>query len=832
MLLRSARSSFLAVLFLIAGVAAQERAAVIGPRAVVLNPPTVSTPQPMPTQVIGTTSAPLVYTYNAGNYATSQTITSITLTGSSASEYAIVGGTCFVGAQITTNGTCTINVTFTPTGTGFRLATLTVGDTPACFTASCPTVAQMNATGLNPAPVLNSISPQFAVVNTGMTVRVNGTNFVNGSVVNWNGQPRATQFSSSTLLTALLLASDFPAAGTGNVSVTTTGTINGSSTTSPLPITIVRSLTDNPATAPPVADSRQALQTDSSSSPPATVTPTCGSHSNAHGAWMRFTAPVTGNFTMDTTGSAFQTLVSLWTGNPNSLTQAACAEASVHIARSTGLRTIIQPKPSAPVTAGTDIWALVTATNGDGGPLRMAPGFVAGSPVPGATFSTMMPHIVAGGGYVTKLTLVNLSGASNNISVNFVDDAGNVITSVTRMLQAGETMRVASDESARFGPFAIFWASISAQGRVSANLFYEIADGGGNIVNTVGFNDDSGNTTFTIPVELQANTQTGDITHTVGLALSNPNNVQVQVSLALRDTSGFPRGTSTINIPPYGHTQLSLNSAFQGQIPGTNFIGVVTGSTTPAVGVNVVALGDDFGPFFSTPPLTGGTRVVVPHIFTGSFNGGYVTNLTLVNHTLSSNAVTVNYFDSSGLQVGSTPYNIPAGAALRVPGNEAGRFGAATERWAVVTGAGNFSVNSFFEVQDNPTNHRVVNTIGFNNPPELTDFTIPVELEPASAQNNNRDRTIGIAFANANGSTANVTLTLLNADGTTLGTSQKTINANSQLLLSLTSEFQLSLPGGNFIGALVVHSNVPVAAVALQADQGPFSSVPVVNGHP
>ena len=91
-----------------------------------------------------------------------------------------------------------------------------------------------------------------------------------------------------------------------------------------------------------------------------------------------------------------------------------------------------------------------------------------------------------------------------------------------------------------------------------------------------------------------------------------------------------------------------------------------------------------------------------------------------------------------------------------------------------------------------------------------------------------------MALVNANGGTAaTVTLTLLSQDGTVLGTPHiKTVNPNTQLLLSLNTEFGPSLPAANFIGALVVHSNVPVSAIALEDDLGPFSAIPVFSGHP
>ena len=51
------------------------------------------------------------------------------------------------------------------------------------------------------------------------TLTVNGSNFVSGAVVRWNGVPRTTTFVSATQVKAAIAAADIAAAGTANVSV-------------------------------------------------------------------------------------------------------------------------------------------------------------------------------------------------------------------------------------------------------------------------------------------------------------------------------------------------------------------------------------------------------------------------------------------------------------------------------------------------------------------------------------------------------------------------------------------------------------------------------------
>jgi hypothetical protein len=73
---------------------------------------------------------------------------------------------------------------------------------------------------MNPVPTITGLSPASVVVGSlGFTLTVNGTNFVPGSVVRWNGANRATTFVSATQLRAAIPATDLLTAGTAQVTV-------------------------------------------------------------------------------------------------------------------------------------------------------------------------------------------------------------------------------------------------------------------------------------------------------------------------------------------------------------------------------------------------------------------------------------------------------------------------------------------------------------------------------------------------------------------------------------------------------------------------------------
>lgn len=72
----------------------------------------------------------------------------------------------------------------------------------------------------NPVPVTTSISPTSKTVgDPGFTLTVNGSNFVSGSIVQFQGSNRTTTFVNSGQITATIPASDLATVGTFNITV-------------------------------------------------------------------------------------------------------------------------------------------------------------------------------------------------------------------------------------------------------------------------------------------------------------------------------------------------------------------------------------------------------------------------------------------------------------------------------------------------------------------------------------------------------------------------------------------------------------------------------------
>ena len=88
------------------------------------------------------------------------------------------------------------------------------------------------------APTVTSLSPSTTVAGgAGFPLTVTGTNYTQDTVVEWNGIPRVTKFSSTTSLTAQILASDIATAGSESVVVVNPQGAGGASAPFPFIVT-------------------------------------------------------------------------------------------------------------------------------------------------------------------------------------------------------------------------------------------------------------------------------------------------------------------------------------------------------------------------------------------------------------------------------------------------------------------------------------------------------------------------------------------------------------------------------------------------------------------
>ena len=175
---------------------------------------------------------------------------------------AMAGGPAFT---LTVNGTgffsgAVVNWNGSPLPTNFVSATQLAAQVAASLIAApgtaTVTVVESGATSggatftISAGPVITSLSPDVVTVGgPAFTLTVNGSGFVSGAVVKWNGSALATNFVSATQLTAQVPASLIAAAGTANVTVVENGVTSASATFTVTAGQVITSLSPDSATA-------------------------------------------------------------------------------------------------------------------------------------------------------------------------------------------------------------------------------------------------------------------------------------------------------------------------------------------------------------------------------------------------------------------------------------------------------------------------------------------------------------------------------------------------------------------------------------------------------
>jgi hypothetical protein len=184
---------------------------------------TVSNPAPgggdsaAATFAIGTNPLPTISSLSPGSVAPGSAAFTLTVDGSSFVPASVVN---WSGAPLTTTYVSASRLT----------ASVPASDVAAAGTASVTvsspapgggsSAATSFAIGANPLPAVSSLSPaSVAPGSAAFTLTVDGSGFVSGSIVNWNGAPLATTYVSASRLTASVPASNIAAAGTASITV-------------------------------------------------------------------------------------------------------------------------------------------------------------------------------------------------------------------------------------------------------------------------------------------------------------------------------------------------------------------------------------------------------------------------------------------------------------------------------------------------------------------------------------------------------------------------------------------------------------------------------------
>ena len=119
-----------------------------------------------------------------------------------------------------------------------QIGMLPAGNYQVIVTYNGSEIGRKSFTVNNLVPTLTSLNPNSVQAGgPSFTLTVNGTNFVSGSVVRWNGSDKMTTFVSATQLMAMITAADIAAPG-GMASVTVFNPLPGGGLSNALPFTI------------------------------------------------------------------------------------------------------------------------------------------------------------------------------------------------------------------------------------------------------------------------------------------------------------------------------------------------------------------------------------------------------------------------------------------------------------------------------------------------------------------------------------------------------------------------------------------------------------------
>ena len=213
---------------------------------------------------------------------------------------------------------------------------------------------------------------------------------------------------------------------------------------------------------------------------------------------------------------------------------------------------------------------------------------------------------------------------------------------------------------------------------------------------------------------------------------------------------------------------------------------------------------------------------VVPHLTHG---GALASRVRIVNLSSTPNVVEVRTIDQSGTQASATTITLAAGEVTAIDTTDAQRKDAPTTQWMTVGADAPIGVNIAYDIKfDSPG---VINAVGFNDAAPARQFIFPVEFQPVGGALT-VGRTTGLAVANITGSANTAYLSLLDATGVAIATYQMNLTAYQQVAVDLSNiaAFKSALPAADFVGTLEVTANLPVSAIALGDDDGPFFATP------
>jgi hypothetical protein len=168
-------------------------------------------------------SATITITRTGGsNGAVGVTVATTTGTATAGTDYTAVNEAVTFASGDTANKTVTIPIVNDTLVEGNETITVALSGPTGGATLGTPSTAVLTITDddSNPAATVTTLAPSSATAgDPAFTLTVNGSSFVSGAVVQWNGAARTTTFVNTAQLTAAITAADLATAGTVPITV-------------------------------------------------------------------------------------------------------------------------------------------------------------------------------------------------------------------------------------------------------------------------------------------------------------------------------------------------------------------------------------------------------------------------------------------------------------------------------------------------------------------------------------------------------------------------------------------------------------------------------------
>ena len=198
-------------------------------------------------------SVPSGGTSSAQIHVSTNSPTTVSISGTSQSWLSVFPG----GLQAVSNAApLTLTVTANLSGSNFAVGTNTSGTFTVSVSGSSGTsvsvTVNVSVVAASSTLSLTSLSPSSATAaGPAFSLTVNGSGFLGGSSVLWNGSPLATNYASATQLTASVPANLLTAQGTSNITVENPGGVISNALTFTInsPAFSISGLSPNSATA-------------------------------------------------------------------------------------------------------------------------------------------------------------------------------------------------------------------------------------------------------------------------------------------------------------------------------------------------------------------------------------------------------------------------------------------------------------------------------------------------------------------------------------------------------------------------------------------------------